>query len=95
MKEIKEVTAEAENFRVENGIIRRDSIEPLPVGSIIAVQFQIMGYDKDCDGSLMARLNALDLNGDATGWVADCIGMYPETGVVLDDPEELKRLLKT
>lgn len=101
MKKIREITAEEENFRLEHipgmpgsGQVKRDAVEPVPVGTVIAMSFRVVGYDKDCDGSLMARLECLDIDGETTGWSPKCIGLYENTGVVLDDPEELKRLSK-
>lgn len=102
MKPIPKITAKQENFRTEpfgklpDGrqalIIRRDPVEPIPVGSYIAVVFQVTGYDRDCDGSLMARLQQVDKKGKTTGWEQNCIGLYPETEVWLDNFDELQKL---
>lgn len=90
---IPEITAEQENFRLErhsSGFVmpHRDAVEPLPTGSYVAVIFKIVGYDRDVDGSLMARLEAVDHEGEETGWCEDHVGLYPGTGVVVDDPRE-------
>lgn len=54
-----------ENFRLANvngfNVIRRDPVETEPVGTLILVPMRVMGYDRDCDGSLMARLEMLDV----------------------------------
>jgi hypothetical protein len=90
-----EIGAEQENFRLEQlpGLnmhrIRRDPVEPVPVGTHIAKIFRITGYDPDCDGSLMARLEEVDRDGKSTGWEPDCIGLFPETAVTLDTPGDL------
>jgi hypothetical protein len=72
-------------------MVRRDPVEPEPVGTLIAQVFRITGYDQDCDGSLMARLEAVDFNGQPTGWEPTHLGLYPDTAVVLEDPAELLR----
>ena len=67
MRPVRKITAREENFRLEKSdqlrgaVIRRDSIEPEPSGTIILMPFRITGYDKDCDGSLMARLAAITI----------------------------------
>jgi hypothetical protein len=55
----------------------------------VAVVFRITGYDRDCDGSLMARLEAVDNHGFTTGWTQDCLGLYPDTALVIESPFEL------
>jgi hypothetical protein len=98
MRKIREITAEEENFRVEHppqslvGVIKRDPVKPEPEGTVILMPFRIAGYDSDCDGSLMARLEALTSDGEhATGWALDCIGLYPDSGYVVSS-EELKKI---
>lgn len=97
MRPVKEITAAEENFRTElvSGaafdVIKRDPVKPEPEGTIILVPFRITGYDPDCDGSLMARLEAIDKDGEATGWTTNCHGLYPSIDLVVT-PEELKAL---
>lgn len=88
MRPVRDISA-IENFRVE-AILgsrfvtpRRDSIEPEPVGTIVAMAFRITGYSRDCDGSLMARFEAIDNQGNATGWEPKNIGLYPDTDLVV------------
>lgn len=76
------------------GLVRRDYHEPLPVGTVIAKMFVIEGYDRDCDGSAMMRVAAVDKDGHTTGWRADCLGVYEDSMVVLDDAGELHRLVE-
>jgi hypothetical protein len=90
------VTAEAENLRlVSIGFraitIKRDPVEPVPAGTLIARVFRVTGYDPDCDGSLMARLEAVDAEGTPTGWEEDRLGLHPDSTWVLDVPHELDR----
>jgi hypothetical protein len=63
MRLLREITAEEENFRIERrgmfNVIKRDPVEPEPVGTIVLLPFEITGYDQDCDGSLMARMENL------------------------------------
>ena len=97
MRPVREVTAEEENFRTENVpgaafcAIKRDPVEPEPVGTIILVPYRITGYDPDCDGSLMARLESIDKDGTATGHTMSHHGLYPETDLVVTQ-EELQTL---
>ena len=100
MRPVKEITAAEENFRTEpfyktvtseGRIVKRDPVKPEPEGTIILVPFRITGYDADCDGSLMARLEAIDKDGETTGWETNCHGLYPTTDLVVT-PEELKSL---
>lgn len=69
--------------------IKRDSIEPVPIGTLVAKVFRVVGYDRDCDGSLMARLEQIDMTGETTGWAPDGLGMYPDSTWVLDDARDL------
>ena len=99
MRPIPEVTAEQENFRTEQmegypniSFVKRDSVEPVPIGTIVAHWFRVVGYDQDCDGSLMARLENLNSEGGTTGWCPDHLGLYPDSGVILDGPDELMAL---
>jgi hypothetical protein len=84
-----------ENFRIEPvpGLRamtpRRDPVEPVPVGTYVAMVFRVTGYDQDCDGSLMARLENVDADGKTTGWEESAIGMYPDSTWVVDGPGEL------
>jgi hypothetical protein len=100
MKRVREITSEEENVRVEpfaqgpgfNAItIKRDPVEPVPVGTVVAMVFRVTGYDPDCDGSLMARLKNLDADGRPTGWEPNSLGLYPNCTWVLDGPDELDR----
>ena len=96
MRTIRELTRKEENFRLEkcpgNPFVhpRRDSVEPEPVGTIVLLPFRITGYDKDCDGSLMARLDNIDLTGDESGWSESRIGIHGQGFVVTLD--ELKKM---
>jgi hypothetical protein len=71
---------------------KRKPVEPVPVGTYIAMVFRVTGYDPDCDGSLMARFEHVDEQGEATGWEPKNLGLYPTTDIVLDDAGELFRL---
>jgi len=99
MRRVREITSKEENFRVEMvpgtgvGHIRRDSVKPEPEGTIILIPFRITGYDRDCDGGMMARLEALSLDGDTTGWKEDCIGLYHDIALVTS-LEEIQGLIK-
>jgi hypothetical protein len=68
-------------------MIRRDPVEPEPVGTIVLMAFRVTGYDKDCDGSLMARLEHIDRDGRTSGWEPTHIGLYPCTDLVVTAEE--------
>lgn len=97
MRPVREITNEEENFRTEPvpgtalEFIKRDPVKPEPEGTIILVPFRIAGYDPDCDGSLMARLEAINKDGEVTGYTTDSHGLGPSTHLVVT-PEELRAL---
>ena len=95
----REITAEEENFRVvphpeSNGstqVIRRDPVKPEPEGTIVLLAYRITGYDRDCDGSLMARLEQISIHdGTPTGCSLQRMGIYK--GDLIVTQKEVKRL---
>ncbi len=95
------ITAEQENYRlvpfydspgVRGLTPKRDPVEPVPIGTYVVKVFRVTGYDPDCDGSLMARLENVGADGEATGWEVAHLGLYPETTWIVDEPGELDRL---
>jgi len=98
MRPVREITADEERFRTVPiggtcGMIKRDFVKPEPEGTIILMAFRITEYDKDCDGSAMARLEHIDKNGERTGWTESNIGLDPEDALVITT-RELKRMFK-
>lgn len=112
MRLVREVTAEEEGFRLvsrDGNIVspRRNGVEPEPVGTLLLVPMRIVGYDPDCDGSLMARLDSVSLDQldepispeilNASMREAESFGvhtrwgLYPETGIVAT-PDEIRAL---
>lgn len=98
IRRVPEITAEQENrrtvpfaggpgFRMVTS--QCDPVESVPVGTYVTMVFRVTGYDQDCDGSLMARLEAVDAEGRATGWEESAIGLYPGSAWVVDGPGEL------
>ena len=93
MKPVPEITAEMENFRMEEvegtnmAIVRRDPVEPVPVGTIILMAFRVTGYIQDCDGSLLAKVEHIDKDMNTTGWEEEAIGLYPECDLVVTEDE--------
>jgi len=92
MRPAREITAEEENFRAEEfapgmSLVKRDPIKPEPEGTIILKAFRITGYDADCDGSLMARLDCIDKHGEETGWSPNALGINPDTCLVINQTE--------
>lgn len=97
MRPVRYITDEEENFRMEpmkglEGVsfIKRDPVEPEPVGTLVAMVFRITGYQQDCDGSLMAKLEKVDSEGRGTGLTINNILLYPECSWVVDDPDLCK-----
>ncbi len=91
MRPIRRITAKESNDRFvtqrsgDPFVVRRcDPVEPEPVGTIIVMAFRITGYDPDCDGSLMARLEHIDRSGNATGWEPTHLGLYPDCDLVVE-----------
>ena len=64
-------------------LCKRDPVEPEPIGTIVLMAFRITGYDKDCDGSLMARLEQIERDGSTTGWTPGNLGLYPSCDLVV------------
>lgn len=69
--------------------VRRDPVEPVPVGTHVVLVFRVTGYDPDCDGSLMARLARVDKNGEETGWEPAQLTLSPDSALIVDDPATL------
>lgn len=67
-----------------------------PVGSYVACVFRVTGYDPDCgetqETATMARLEQVDLNGEATGWETNCVGLYDTTDRILSEPGDLRTI---
>ena len=97
MRPVRTITDEEDNCRiVRKGpfeTLKRDSVEPEPIGTIVLMAFKVTGYDPDCDGSLMARLVHIDKNGEETGWEENAIGLYSHSDLVVT-PEELLALFE-
>jgi len=95
MKLIREITAEEENFRLEKNFIKRDPVKVVEEDQILLIPFKITGFTQDCDGSLMLKLSALQIDTlEETGWTEQNIGIYPSTGFITNE-NELKSLYKT
>lgn len=92
MRPVKDVS-KVDNDRIETrggfAVIKGDPIGPEPVGTIVMLPFRVTGYDSDCDRSLMARLEGIDADGNATGWNVSRVGIANGVVVTLD---ELKAL---
>jgi hypothetical protein len=98
IRRVPEITAEQENRRtvpLASGpgfsmvTSRCDPVEPVPVGAYVAMVFRVTGYDPDCDGHLMARLENVGADGKSTGWEESAIGLYPDSAWIVDGPGEL------
>lgn len=74
-------------------VMRRDPVEPEPVGTIVLLAFRVTGYRPDCDGSLMATLEHIDKDGDTTGAKLKNMGLYSSTELVVT-PDELRAMFE-
>lgn len=98
VRRVPEITAGQENLRLEHvpGLravtLRRDPVKPLPAGAYVAMVFRVTGYDRDCDGSLMARLECVDADGEGTGWEPANLGLHPGSAWAVDGPGDLEAL---
>jgi hypothetical protein len=98
MRHPRKITAEEENFRTEpfcgnSGprVIRRDPIKPEPEGTFVLMAFRITGYDPDCDGSLMARVQNVSFNDPdrQSGWEQNALGLYKGSDIIVSRDELL------
>lgn len=96
MRIVKDVD-EKENFRLVpvkgTNIVnpKREFIEPEPVGTIVLLPFRITGYERDCDGSAMAKLENIFVHDDklcTTGWNQSCVGIKGD--LIVTDEEYLE-----
>jgi hypothetical protein len=96
MRLVRDIPPEEEIARVERRgrfyIVKRNPVEPEPVGTIVLLPFEITGYEQDCDGSLMAELDNLypyELEGNdfdisdlgSSGWEVSRVGI--NKGIVI------------
>ena len=56
--------------------------------------FKITGYDQDCDGSLLAKLEHIDKEGEPTGMNISQVGLYPSTDLVATTIEEWRSMFQ-
>ena len=87
------------NFRLEpaGGFLTRvkhDFVPPEPVGSLILIPFRITGYDSDCDGSAMVRMENINNEGESSGWTVDSITIDGTSALVVSE-EELELMFLT
>ena len=93
MRPVREITDDEENARVVPFVgtnfvtVKRNGVKPEPEGTIVLMAFRVTGYDPDCDGSLMARLEHIDKDGEPTGWEPRHLGLNSDTDLVVT-PEE-------
>jgi hypothetical protein len=98
MRPVRRVTPEEEQARTEEFakgmyFYKVNPVEPEPVGTVVLMAFRVTGYDRDCDGSLMARLEQIDKAGEPTGWEPTHLGLYPDVDLVCS-VEEFRALFE-
>lgn len=103
MRPVRGITPKEENFRSVPmkdfppnwRTFKRDPVEREPVGTIVLEPSRVVGYDPDCDGSLMARLLHVDFEGDEQegAEVRTRTGIHPDTHLVVTR-EELEALFR-
>lgn len=96
IRRVPEITAGQENARLVPFVpgtqvftLKKDPVEPVPPGTLVALIFRVEGYDQDCDGSLMARLGRIHADGGETGWHPTALSLSPDCTWVIDSPGEL------
>jgi hypothetical protein len=87
MRKIRKVSDEEAGFGTKEvspgvNVIKQNPVEAEPVGTVVLLPFVITGYDPDCDGSLMARLKNINLDGQETGWEPSGLGLDEYRGFV-------------
>jgi len=97
MRPVREITSAEESLRFEQvcgyGVSRRNPVKPEPEGTIVLLAFRVTGYEPDCDGSLMACLEHIDRDGEASGWNPSRIGLCHDSGLVVSK-DELQRMFE-
>ena len=96
MRRVREITAEEENFRLEVfapgcSMGKRDPVQQESIGTIVLKAFRITGYRPDCDGSLIACLENIDMDLNSTGWEENGVGVDTADTLVITE-QELKNL---
>lgn len=70
-------------------IVRRNFVPPVPVGSLVVRTFRVTGWGRDCDGSALATVEAVDRYGQASGWTQACVGLDSDSWWLVDHPDDL------
>jgi hypothetical protein len=93
MRPVRQITDEEEGFRLEPhselavNVIRKNPVEPEPIGTIILRAYRIVGYTPDCDGSLIARVVPVDRDGKPLDAEAVRTVIYPDRALVVTEEE--------
>jgi len=72
-------------------MIKRDFVKPEEEGTIILMAFAVVDYEKDCDGSALAKLKHIGWDGDPSGLTIDGVGLYHGHDIVISR-EELEEI---
>jgi len=72
---------------------QRDFVHPVPVGGHVVMIFRVTGYDPDCDGSALARLEHVNTKGETSGMTLDCMGLW-DGDLIVDDPSDLLEFVR-
>lgn len=70
-----------------------DAVTPhLPIGTVVALVFQVIAHEPDEDGSLRTHLAGIDTRSRETGINAYGVDIAPSLAWILDSPDTLDRL---
>lgn len=92
MRRAREITSKEKNYRLVKfapgcSMFKCDPIKPELIGTIVLKAFRIIGYRPDCDGSLMAELENIDMDLENTGWVENAVGLSSRDTLVITKQE--------
>ncbi len=73
-------------------VVRREFVAPVPVGILIARIFRVTGWGRDCDGSALAELAEVDVDGQATGWEPFGVSVSSRSSWIVESAADLDRL---
>lgn len=95
LRPARQITTEEEGVRPHRhpvdgmSTLVRSPVEVEPVGTYIVGVYEIVGYQPDCDGGLLAILRQVDRHGAPTGLEARGVRLDGDSDLVVDRPADL------